>query len=228
MLMVNFMTAIAKSEENQNATALELLISGKPALASQFTEQFLKAVPLDQLNDILKNIYGEIGAPARIVPAGQEYEITTSTHTMGATISLNENGQITGLFFRPPTRLNATLNDLLKPFEQVQGETSYLILQRETNQQNIILAQKDAEVVLAIGSTFKLAILKALQDEIEAGNRNWNDVILLSRELRSLPSGILQNFPDGAPITLHTLAALMISSSDNTATDMLLFLLGRE
>ncbi len=222
------MTAIAKSEENQYTAALELLLSGKPALASQFTEQFLKAVPLDQLNDILENIYGEIGAPTRIVPTGQEYEITTSTHTMGATISLNENGQITGLFFRPPTRLNATLNDLLKPFEQVQGETSYLILQRETNQQNIILAQKDAEVVLAIGSTFKLAILKALQDEIEAGNRNWNDVILLSRELRSLPSGILQNFPDGAPITLHTLAALMISSSDNTATDMLLFLLGRE
>ena len=36
------------------------------------------------------------------------------------------------------------------------------------------------------------------------------------------------DWPRGAPVTLHTLAALMISQSDNTATDMLLHPLGRE
>jgi hypothetical protein len=44
----------------------------------------------------------------------------------------------------------------------------------------------------------------------------------------SLPSGILQDWPTGAPLTLHSLAALMISRSDNTATDTLLAALGRE
>ena len=45
---------------------------------------------------------------------------------------------------------------------------------------------------------------------------------------RSLPSGMLHNWPEGAPVTLHTLASLMISISDNTATDILLGLVGRE
>ncbi len=38
----------------------------------------------------------------------------------------------------------------------------------------------------------------------------------------------MHSWPDGSPVTLHTLAAMMISISDNTATDMLLHTLGRE
>lgn len=45
---------------------------------------------------------------------------------------------------------------------------------------------------------------------------------------KSLPGGILQNWPKGAPLTLHTLAGLMISQSDNTAADTLLEILGRD
>lgn len=44
----------------------------------------------------------------------------------------------------------------------------------------------------------------------------------------SLPSGMLQGWPVGSPLTLHSLAALMISISDNTATDALLRVVGRD
>ena len=44
----------------------------------------------------------------------------------------------------------------------------------------------------------------------------------------SLPSGLVQDWPKGSPITLHSLAALMISRSDNSATDTLLGVLGRD
>lgn len=50
---------------------------------------------------------------------------------------------------------------------------------------------------------------------------------MLEPEAVSLPSGILQNWPPGSPLTLYTLAALMISQSDNTAADQLLRTLGR-
>ena len=43
----------------------------------------------------------------------------------------------------------------------------------------------------------------------------------------SLPTGVLQDWPQGAPLTIHTLAVKMISISDNTATDGLIDLLGR-
>jgi beta-lactamase class A len=45
---------------------------------------------------------------------------------------------------------------------------------------------------------------------------------------RSLTSGMMQAWPIGTPVTLQTLATLMISISDNTAADRLLHLLGRE
>src|SRR6185436_20311127 len=89
-----------------------------------------------------------------------------------------------------------------------------------------MLASLEPEQPLAIGSAFKLFILAELNRQIGAGQRHWSDVVALDR--RSIPSGTLQTWPPGSPVTLHTLAALMISVSDNSAADMLLHLLGRE
>jgi beta-lactamase class A len=46
--------------------------------------------------------------------------------------------------------------------------------------------------------------------------------------VRSLPSGQMQDWPKNAPVTLQTLATMMISISDNTATDQLIHVLGRD
>ena len=48
----------------------------------------------------------------------------------------------------------------------------------------------------------------------------------LHHEWKSLPTGILRTWPDGTPITLATLAAEMISISDNTAADALVRIVG--
>lgn len=85
---------------------------------------------------------------------------------------------------------------------------------------------READRPLAIGSAFKLFVLAELVRSVKAGERRWSDVVPLGAP--SLPSGILQDWPKGSPITLHSLAALMISRSDNSATDTLLGLLGRD
>jgi beta-lactamase class A len=54
----------------------------------------------------------------------------------------------------------------------------------------------------------------------------WDQVVKLG--LRSVPSGLTQDWPVDAPITVETLATLMISRSDNTATDTLMRLVGRD
>lgn len=79
---------------------------------------------------------------------------------------------------------------------------------------------------LALGSAFKLYVLAALAEDVKAGRRKWDDVVPLTE--KSYPSGKLQDWPQGAPVTLHTLASLMISISDNTATDQLIKVLGRQ
>lgn len=83
-----------------------------------------------------------------------------------------------------------------------------------------------ADTPLALGSTFKLYVLAALAEDVKAGRRQWSDVVPLTE--KSYPSGQLQDWPKGAPVTLHTLASLMISISDNTATDQLIRVLGRK
>jgi hypothetical protein len=79
---------------------------------------------------------------------------------------------------------------------------------------------------LALGSTFKLYVLAALAEDVKAGRRKWSDVVPLTE--KSYPSGQLQDWPKGSPVTLHTLASLMISISDNTATDQLIAVLGKK
>jgi beta-lactamase class A len=85
--------------------------------------------------------------------------------------------------------------------------------------------ERKAETRLALGSAFKLYVLAALAEDVKAGRRKWSDVVPLTE--KSYPSGKLQDWPKGAPVTLHTLASLMISISDNTATDQLIAVLGR-
>lgn len=87
------------------------------------------------------------------------------------------------------------------------------------------LIGSNADQPLALGSAVKLYILAALAEDVKAGTRKWSDVAALTE--KSYPSGQLQNWPQGAPVTLHTLASLMISISDNTATDQLIAELGR-
>lgn len=83
----------------------------------------------------------------------------------------------------------------------------------------------NAQQPLALGSAFKLYVLAALAEDVKAGKRKWSDTVPLTE--KSFPSGQLQNWPKGAPVTLHTLASLMISISDNTATDQLIAVLGK-
>ena len=90
------------------------------------------------------------------------------------------------------------------------------------------LAELNSTSPLAVASGFKLAVLQTLKSEIDANKRSWNSVIQIKPSGKSLPSGILHGWEDGSPVTLKSLATLMISVSDNTATDTLINLLGRE
>jgi hypothetical protein len=79
-----------------------------------------------------------------------------------------------------------------------------------------------------LGSAFKLYVLGALARTIGAGNLSWNTPLALNPAWKSLPSGVLQDQPDGKVYTLAQYADYMISISDNTAADHLLHEVGRD
>lgn len=86
----------------------------------------------------------------------------------------------------------------------------------------------NADEPLAIGSTFKLYILGELARSIEEGINDWDNSLKIDTKHKSLPSGTMQDEKAGSEFTLQDFAEKMISISDNTATDHLLFHLGRE
>lgn len=86
----------------------------------------------------------------------------------------------------------------------------------------------NADKPLAIASSFKLYVLGELVRQIEVGEASWNEPLALRDDWKSLPSGDYVYQPAGSIYTLEQFAEEMISQSDNTATDHLIFRLGRE
>lgn len=79
-----------------------------------------------------------------------------------------------------------------------------------------------------LGSVFKLYVLGALSASIAQGDLNWDDTITAGATLESIPPGQMQNLDPGSEVPLADAAELMISISDNTASDHLIEFLGRE
>lgn len=69
---------------------------------------------------------------------------------------------------------------------------------------------------------------KALSSLPAKSATSWDTTLAVQDALKSLPSGTLQLREAGSEITFADAASLMISISDNTATDHLLHALGRE
>lgn len=222
-ILAGLMAMPAAAQEKEIAT-LKAVLAEVPLDVGLFSAAFLAAVPAAQLEPVIAGIKQTIGPVVAVSHvSGASYLMETATHEMSSDIVLDGDGRITGLFFRPPVANNATLEDILGEMSALAPQSAFLVTKNGT-----ALHGKDADTPLAVGSAFKLGVLKALRDQIDAGGKNWDEVVTLTSADISLPSGMLQGWPVGSPLTLHTLASLMISISDNTATDVLMRVVGRD
>lgn len=217
------LTGTASRAGQQETETLRALIEAPDSAQKRVSGRFAATVPNAQLKAILRDLHDSFGPVTAVTEDGAGYLIRTETAEIPADITLDSQGLITSLFFHPPRPLFAGIDDALAALAAQPGTVSYLIEIDGAPQY-----EQQAEMPLAVGSAFKLAILKVLLADIEDETRTWNDVATLTAADKSLPTGRLQTFPDGAPFTLHTLAAFMIADSDNTATDMLMRVLGRD
>ena len=85
----------------------------------------------------------------------------------------------------------------------------------------------DPGTAAPLAAAVKLYVLDALGDAVAAGKVGWDQPLTVTAQLKSLPPGELQDEPDGTRLSVLDAAAAMTSLSDNTATDMLIHLVGR-
>ena len=81
---------------------------------------------------------------------------------------------------------------------------------------------------IPVASVFKIYLLTELFRQVEAGLISLDDRIEVTPETVSPGSGILYRFRNHAALSVHDHAVLMMALSDNTATDKLFALVGRE
>jgi beta-lactamase class A len=209
------------------------LLRGQGDLEAAFTPAFLAQVPPAQVRAISAQFAAQYGAVRSLAgidahnpQAGTihiAYERATAHFNL--VVQPNPPHRITGLQFTGADMRGDSIAAVLAEIRALPGMTGVAVARLSEGAPQIV-AGNEPERPLAIGSTFKLFILAELSRQVQAGERRWSDVVTLDR--RSSLSGTLQAWPQGSPLTLHTLAALMISISDNTATDILLHTLGRE
>jgi len=79
-----------------------------------------------------------------------------------------------------------------------------------------------------MASVFKIPILVELYSQISAGKISLEDRVTIEKPEAYFGSGVLAMMRPGMQPTIHDLATLMITVSDNMATDLLLARVGKE
>jgi len=212
----------SETDQTQMDT-IRQLFSMKEGYARLFHGSFLKQVPEKEVVRILTMYKDKLGSLKSVKGANGSYTLFFDKGQAPCKISLTDDGLIQGLWFGNYTLTDADPEQTLNKLKQLDGEISISVTRN-----NQPLYQYRSDRPLAVGSAFKLYILKALTDKVNRGDLAWDQTIPIQASYKSLPSGMLQDWPAGTPMTLQSLAHLMISISDNTATDHLLHFLGRE
>lgn len=209
------------------------ILKGAKSEEQFFARSFLEAVPLTQFRVLtaqLRTQYGEPIAVNQIIPASDkdgtiEIAYQKATLAFRMVIDQAEPHPVIGLLVTGAKVRGDGLAKITGEFQSLPGSAGFEIAKIDDGKRQVLFAH-NGDKHFGIGSTFKLYVLAELNRSTKEGERNWHDVIRINR--KSLPSGVLQNWPVGAPLTLQTLATLMISVSDNTATDLLIAELGRD
>jgi beta-lactamase class A len=228
--------ALAQQEASaalrSRADQVVALLRGQGEPADMFTPAFLAQVPPAQIRAIGQQLVAQYGAVRGLerLDAGSPQSGVIHVGLERASLNIQivvepqAPNRIASLLITGAEMRADSLAAIVAEIGALPGAKSVAVARLDGAPR--ILASLEPERPLAIGSAFKLFILAELNRQIAAGRRHWSDVVALDRH--SIPSGTLQTWPLGSPVTLHTLAALMISVSDNSAADMLLHTLGRE
>jgi hypothetical protein len=208
------------------------LLAGRGSYDALFTPVFRAQIGADQFAAVTRSLVAALGAPVRVdsiaAPTRWRVELVITfehgTATMQMALESAEPHAITELRVISQAARGDTLGAIESSVRALPGTAAIGVYALGPGEPRPLL-EVHGDAPTPLGSAFKLWVLAEAARQVAAGTHRWRDVVAVGPP--SLASGLLQSWPRGAPVTLQTLATLMISISDNTATDTLMRLLGR-
>lgn len=193
-------------------------------IVTLFSESFLKQVPESKIIEIRNSFTKQYGNFEKAVwESGKKIEVFYEKCTMPSSIDFDSLGLVTALWFGVPNFKQDSWESIEEALNKISGRVS-LCIRKDGSE---LFRLNDLEP-LAIGSTFKLYVLKTLRDLADRDDIDIADSLEVTDDNKSLPSGILHMSKSGYKVSISKAAELMISISDNTATDMLIDFVGRD
>ena len=227
------MQAATTTAFEQRAAQLVALLNGEIAFADYFDPTFQAAIPEAQFKAMTASLIAQYGQPIAVEKAvsndGRSGSLALRFEKGVAAVLLDvgagADARVIGLRLTGFEMANDSLDTVAAEIAALPGMAGFLVAELDGDGIRP-LASANADRQFAVGSTFKLYILDELAAQVAAGKRQWSDVVPLSH--LSFSSAGTANWPKDAPVTLQSLANWMISVSDNSATDTLIHLLGRD
>ncbi|QCB43801.1 serine hydrolase [Sphingomonas sp. PAMC26645] len=225
--------AVADPALRAKADALIAILDGRGAYDAYFAASFREKVPKAQFSAIIEQLKATLGVPQKIdsLTATSAWSAdlvvgyARGTASVRLVIAPEAPHAATGLLITGTGARDDSLAKVEAEFRALPGASGFG-LYALGDDKPLLLHGYNVDRAAPLGSAFKLWVLAELARQVAQGDRQWNLIVTLGRP--SLPSGILQTWPAQSPLTLQTLATLMISISDNTATDTLMTTLGRD
>lgn len=233
-------------EADQGAWLLQHLAEDGPSLdqnevIERFHPEFLEVASGAEIQEILDSLQAlgpiqVVGADMLAVGVAQHLFVDLEVGGEPWLMQLGlTDGQIGVLWFGPndpveTPELNSwdeVESSLQAELDQAGAQTQVTVFTGEVADGSCATSDAtDGSEPAPSGSTFKLAVLSAVVDAVEDGDLDWQGELTVTDEVKSLPSGVLQDEDSGTTVTVEEAAQLMIAISDNTATDMLIDAVG--
>jgi beta-lactamase class A len=229
-------TPVSTVNDDAARGALQVVLDGlsDPASVSaeRFTPEFLSIAPIERVRSVLTSLGRGQWRADGISPYGDDELIARLTGPgtpQMVYVEVDGTGRMTELVFRPdvedPPR---TLRELVSRWSAAGTSTAFLRADVSRDGACTPVAELNADRSMPLASVFKLYVLGAVATAVQQGRIRWDTEVTIRDELDSLPPYTTQNEPAGSSLWVLDLAHRMIEHSDNTATDHLIDLLGRD
>lgn len=204
------------------------------AARGRFTAEFLAEVPPEQVSGVFDQLRpAGPWVPVDLDAVGDDAVVRLHDgdgQPWRMVISVGPEGSISTLYIRPERDEAQTAQSWAEVHEQLTalGADVGLLAARVVDGRCEPITEIGPHEPRPMASIFKLYVLGAVADAVEEGTVRWGDQLTITDDTRSLPSGELQDQPNGSQVSVSQAAAGMIAISDNTASDMLAALVGRD
>ncbi len=214
------------------AAELVAVLRTRSKFEQTFSPEFLQAIPPAQLTALATQLANALGEPRSLTTTtprgGSAAQVVIAFERGSASLEIvieeTAPGRIVGLRVLGTEIAGETVGTVAAAFQALPGSAGFGVYALGAGKPKDLGGYRQMATA-PIASTFKLWVLSALSNSVAQRRRRWGDVATFTQG--PFASSALAKWPRGAPVTLHTLATMMISVSDNTAADTLMAAIGR-